>query len=88
MKLNFNKAKKLIRSQLPNYHPDNGQPLHWTIFIGRIDSKFNERSGKAIGGKIDISITQTNPFPMVSSHQYCYDWGTKKIEKTGATWYM
>jgi len=83
------KFKEKILSQLPNYHPVSGQRLNWAVsIIKRNIDKFDENTGKQVGGYPVLCIHQKYPSGGATDIRiYRYNWKKKKIESLpGAQW--
>ncbi len=80
---------KKVRAQLPKYNPHNGQRLYWHISLGRWrNQEFNVMTGKRIKGDFDSTPVITQERPPRGSGQAIlrYDWKTKKLTSSSATW--
>lgn len=82
---------KKIRSQLPNYHPETGEPLDWNIYLGKWKGDgYDNKTGELLNARFSptIEITQRRPSCLTGHHVYRYNWGSRKIETIkNARWF-
>jgi hypothetical protein len=79
MKFSKRGAIKKIRKQLPNFHPESGQPLNWDIVIYRSGGRYDIQTGEYLNGRLKISITQHNDSIFIDDRVFSYDWKKKEL---------
>jgi hypothetical protein len=81
--LRYLRFQRRISQRLPEYHPQTGQRLHWSVSISYTNIEgYDQKTGKRIGGYPMLVIVQRSPTGnSIDPNVYEYDWKAKAIIK-------
>lgn len=83
--------QRRISQRLPEYHPQTGQRLRWSISIRYTNiTGYDQKTGKHIGGYPILVIEQSSPTgQVIDTNVYEYDWKAKAIiEVVNRVWQL
>ena len=78
-----------IRAKLPNYDPDSGQKLDWSISFYKTGTGYDPKTGELLDScyypKISIKQRPPNGY-MTARTCFGFNWSKKELKKLPASW--